>query len=306
MAKRRSLHTKISLSLDVEGMSEWAQLLWDRVIVHADDFGRLPGEPAVVKALCKPLSLRPVGDFATALGEMARAGLILRYRAGGHIYIQVVKWDEHQEGLHKRTKSDFPEVPSDLTSICDEFREVPGSSGNLPEVPASCARAERKRNETKGREGNAREDAAPPTPFLADCGPSEQAIIDALRSVEGYSANDAADAKIVRTLAEEFPTVDLLAAARGWAAYKLDKPLQPKSSPRSQFRSWVRIEAERLAEVRNGHHVPSGANGGAPLRGPALASPASAGPTAPGDRPWLLPEAEQAEIQAMAARGECW
>lgn len=141
MARRRTLHAKISLSLDVERMSEWAQLLWPLLIVHADDFGRLQGEPELVKARCKPLSPRPPSDFDAALDEMEASGLIFRYEVDGRIYIQIRKWDEHQDGLHKRVRSEFPEPPTPSP-------ELPGTSRNFPELPGS-SRVEEKRREVE-------------------------------------------------------------------------------------------------------------------------------------------------------------
>ena len=118
----------IAQSLDVESISEWAQLLWDRIIANGDDFGRMRGEAALVKALCKPLSPRPVEEFEGALQEIEGAGLVLRYMVGRQTYLQIGKWGEYQgaAGIHKRTKSDFPEAPAMDGNLPGTFRELPG------------------------------------------------------------------------------------------------------------------------------------------------------------------------------------
>lgn len=67
----------------------------------------------------------------------------------------------------------------------------------------------------------------------------EQEILSVLRSVEGYPADDSKDLQIIRSLAEEFPTVDVLKVARSWQTAKLDEPLERKSRPRAQLRTWV-------------------------------------------------------------------
>jgi hypothetical protein len=157
MATRRSIHAKISLSESVEAMSEWAQLLWDRVIVHADDHGVGEASPAKLKGKLKPLSPRPPLDFATALAEMAEQQMLVIYASNDRLFYQISNFEEHQEGLHKRTKPSMPLccdgvqlLPHEyIEAVSGKFREIPGNSG------LTCARGnEEKRNETKGSEVN--------------------------------------------------------------------------------------------------------------------------------------------------------
>lgn len=75
----------------------------------------------------------------------------------------------------------------------------------------------------------------------------QRMALEVLRSVPLWPADDERDAQLLASLAEEFPDVNLLAAAKAWRVYKLDNPLTAKSNPRSQFRNWVRIENERRA-----------------------------------------------------------
>jgi len=66
-----------------------------------------------------------------------------------------------------------------------------------------------------------------------------------LWKVENYPADEQKDLALIRALAEEYPTVELLLEARKWRTYKLDKPLIPgKHNARSQFRTWVQKEAK--------------------------------------------------------------
>jgi hypothetical protein len=155
VANRRSLHAKISLSESVESMSEWAQLLWDRVIVHADDYGVLEASPAKLKGRLKPLSPRPPADFAAALAEMAAVQMLVIYTAKHRIWAQIANFEEHQEGLHKRGSNKNPLCCDGEQLLPDEY--IDAVSGKIPEVPgiSGLVRAggnETKRNETKGNE----------------------------------------------------------------------------------------------------------------------------------------------------------
>ena len=72
-----------------------------------------------------------------------------------------------------------------------------------------------------------------------DSTPQEQAILTELASVAKYPFDESKDLEAIRTLASDYPAIDLLAEAKAWRAYKLDVPLVDNSRPRSQFRKWV-------------------------------------------------------------------
>ena len=92
--------------------------------------------------------------------------------------------------------------------------------------------------------------ASPPpsrSQIVFDCPGDENKALVILVSVPGFKPSDK-DPSWIHRLATEFPAVDLVAEARRWRDYKLDKPLDRKSSPRSQFRNWVSIAARTAKE----------------------------------------------------------
>lgn len=92
-------------------LGEFCQVLFPLIIANTDDFGRMPGDAFTVKNVVLPSSARPEKDFDQALDALADVDLIDRYHLEGDIYLQVLKFDEHQPNLHKRTASRFPESP---------------------------------------------------------------------------------------------------------------------------------------------------------------------------------------------------
>ena len=97
MATRRMLHNKISTSLQVNRLSLEAQLLFTWLISHADDEGRLKGEPEYVKATVVPMKESwTFKDVAGYLDEIKEQGLIYYWQDSDRMVIQFVKWDEHQ------------------------------------------------------------------------------------------------------------------------------------------------------------------------------------------------------------------
>lgn len=64
---------------------------------------------------------------------------------------------------------------------------------------------------------------------------AEQNFIETLQGVKDYPLDRAKDRELYQTLTERYPDLDILDVARDWAAYKMDKPLDKKSNPRSQL-----------------------------------------------------------------------
>lgn len=118
MARGRMISKSLSTSEKFGGLvtlgtlAEFTQLLFPMLVIHSDDFGRLPGDPFTVKLTCLPVSPRPLEEFAQALTQLDTIGLIDWYEADGKRYIQIENFEWHQRGgLHKRTSSHFPEIP---------------------------------------------------------------------------------------------------------------------------------------------------------------------------------------------------
>ena len=159
MARGRLLSKSLSTSHRFElarqrggRLGEFCQVLFPLLNAHADDFGRLAGDAFTVKALVLPTSPRKEADFDAALITLADVGLIGRAEVGGRWIIQVIGFDGHQPGLHKRTESQYPEIPKENT----QPSEPPGTSGKVPEIPASRAGAELNRTELNRTEQNRR------------------------------------------------------------------------------------------------------------------------------------------------------
>ncbi len=146
MATGRILKTQISHSEQVNDLPLAAAFLFTWMIPHADDFGRLPGSARKIKAIVVPMKDEfNSQNVEVYLQEMHSKGLILLYFVNNERYIQMFKFESHQSGLHKRTKSKFPDPPETTTDTEKE------DSGNFPEIPL---RREEKRREEKRKEEN--------------------------------------------------------------------------------------------------------------------------------------------------------
>lgn len=119
-----------SLATIAGDLHEFSQLLFPLIVAHSDDFGRLQGDPFTVKHQCHPTSTRSLEEFELALRHLHEVGLIIWFATNGRQYIQINDFEKHQQGLHKRTRSNFPRAHEDAETPdfigSDTFRELPG------------------------------------------------------------------------------------------------------------------------------------------------------------------------------------
>lgn len=115
---KRMISTDISISPQLHTCSEFAQLLFCHMIAHQDDWGRMVGDPAKVKARMQPLSRRAIRSFEAAILELVEGGLICWYEVEGEKFIalKVDSCAEYQGGIHetavgRHRKSQYPAPP---------------------------------------------------------------------------------------------------------------------------------------------------------------------------------------------------
>ena len=151
MATRRMLHNKISRSLQVNRLSLEAQLLFTWLISHADDEGRLYGEPEYIKGTVVPLkeswTSKEVGGY---LVEIEKQGLIYYWQDSDRTIIEFVKWLEHQKIRKDRLQHSL--LPTYLKRNDNQT-----STSRQPDVNQTTAQANRtedSKEEIKKSEAN--------------------------------------------------------------------------------------------------------------------------------------------------------
>ncbi len=142
MAQRRMVSRNLGSSRKFHAVNarcgklgDFAQALFPLLVVNADDFGRLEGDAFTVKHKVFPVSPRSEDDFETVLQAMNDVGLIRFYQVGPDRYLEIANFDREQPGLHKRTKSNYPDPPPPETfGNSRKFPESPKASGKFPEI----------------------------------------------------------------------------------------------------------------------------------------------------------------------------
>ena len=91
-----------------------AEILYYRLLVSVDDFGRTDARPLMVKSLCFPVRVRATVDKCMQwMQELEKSELIVIYEVEGKRYLQITKWDNKP----RAEKSKFPPVPDQCIQV---------------------------------------------------------------------------------------------------------------------------------------------------------------------------------------------
>lgn len=116
MAKARMLHKTISTSLQVNKLSLPSRLLFTWMIAHADDDGRMRGDPEYIKATVVPMTKWSFKEIRQLLEEISKVGLIFWWAnpKNNEWFVEFINWKKYQQIKSDRYK------PSDLPSFNEE------------------------------------------------------------------------------------------------------------------------------------------------------------------------------------------
>ena len=94
----------------IDNLSPQAEVLFYRLLVTVDDFGRFDARPAMIKAQCFPIkdSIN-IAKCKDLLDELNNKGLIYIYEVNGKLTLMMCKWDN----IPRAKESKYP-APTDV------------------------------------------------------------------------------------------------------------------------------------------------------------------------------------------------
>lgn len=124
MARKRMIDPGFWIDEKLGTVSPFVRLLFMGLISNADDEGRLPGHPALIKSQIFPydvdITVQLVDEWLNQLQEL---GIITIYTMDNQTYIQIKNFLKHQT-INRPTKSKYPAPPEpSLTLQVDEKDE---------------------------------------------------------------------------------------------------------------------------------------------------------------------------------------
>jgi len=97
------------MSESIDNLSPEAEVLFYRLIVQCDDYGRLDGRLSIIRSKCYPLRIDEIKDeqISNLMHELIQNDMVKIYTHEDKNYIQISTWDKHQQIRAKRSK--YPE-----------------------------------------------------------------------------------------------------------------------------------------------------------------------------------------------------
>lgn len=118
----RIIKESICVSETIDRLSWFEEVLFYRLIVNCDDYGRFDGRIVVIKNRLFPLKDNLTArTVEAAINKLATVGLIFPYYVDGKPILQLPTWNDHQNVRAKRSKYPAPEIESkDIHLKADE------------------------------------------------------------------------------------------------------------------------------------------------------------------------------------------
>lgn len=130
----RLLKDSICTSESIDQLGWFEEVMFYRLIVSVDDYGRFDARPAVLKSRLFPLKERLTSkDVFVSLQKLADAGIVRLYSVDNKPYLYLPTWESHQTIRAK--KSRYPAPPE-----CDSLVEHENICKQMQADASKCSR----------------------------------------------------------------------------------------------------------------------------------------------------------------------
>lgn len=239
MARKRFIDPNFWTDIYISKLTPIERLLFIGCFSNADDEGRLPGNPAYLRSVIFPyddISLNEIKEMRDSIIEKCK-NLVL-YEVDGNEFLAFRKWRRYQSPRYPQP-SQFPAPPTDetLTQDCNQKdASLPQDSCNddssLSEWDEVGVGDQDQVGDQEGDEGMSSASSTATTSEEKEC-------LKILKEIDNYPFDYQKDLEHLRSLAVDYPTVNVLGELKKWRTYKLDHPLKKSSNPRLQIRNWL-------------------------------------------------------------------
>ena len=150
----RILMESVCTSDSINGLSWFEEVLFYRLIVNCDDYGRFDGRVAVIKNRLFPLKDGITAKSVEAgINRLVRVGLVALYVFEGKPFLYLPTWNDHQTVRAKKSRYPAPEAEGDsfesiasqvesCESICKQMKSDAGICSRNPIQSESYSESE--------------------------------------------------------------------------------------------------------------------------------------------------------------------
>lgn len=256
----RIIKESICASDQINALSPFEEVLFYRLMVKADDYGRYDGRLAIIKNTLFPLkdSLR-VEQIEKALHTLSSQELVARYEVDGRPFVRLTGWDRHQTIRAKKSKYPAPEegcMQVDANA-CEKTNSQTSASKCMQvdanvHVIQSYSESESESYSVKGAKAptaRARTRFTPPTPDEVNAYCREHGYqVDGQRFCDFYASKGWVVGKT--------PMKDWHAAVRGWASRDTQAGSSGQAPPVQRGPKVVREQQYKQREYEDDEGVP--------------------------------------------------
>ena len=221
----RIIKDSICTNEQIDRLTPFEETFFYRLIVNADDYGRMDGRPKILAARLFPLKDIRSEQIEKALCSLTSAELVTLYNVGGKPFVRLCGWERNQSIRAKRSKYPGPEESDPMQAQTDgcESRNVNTSEINCMQTKSHVSRCmqmhadvpviqseSESESESEAKSARATRRFAPPTVSeVQDFVVENRLSVDAQRFVDFYASKG--------WLVGKSPMKDWRAACRGWA-----------------------------------------------------------------------------------------
>ncbi len=105
----RIIKESICTSDDIAGLTWFEEVVFYRLMVTCDDYGRYDGRISILKSRMFPLNPNVTEkSLENAINKLSTCGLVMLYKYDSKPYLQLTAWQKHQQIRNKKSKYPAP------------------------------------------------------------------------------------------------------------------------------------------------------------------------------------------------------
>ena len=138
----RILKDSIRTSDTLQRLSWFEEVLFYRLIVSCDDYGRYDGRMEVIKGACFPLDKVEEEEIEQAIEKLLEVGLVMRYEVDDKPYIKLKTWEKYQTIRAKKSK--YPDADNSRLKTSENICKQENT--NVPVIQSNPIQSESESN----------------------------------------------------------------------------------------------------------------------------------------------------------------
>lgn len=113
----RIIKESICTSDNIDTLTPFQEVVFYRLLVNCDDYGRMDARPKILASRLFPLRTVRSDQMTEALQALSSAELVSLYEVEGKPFLQMKTWERHQQIRAKRSKYPSPDEGTPAKSV---------------------------------------------------------------------------------------------------------------------------------------------------------------------------------------------